>query len=91
MVRQRKLFKAEDRKEKALQRKEKVLEASREEKSQIREKEREQERLRKLNRQPKEEFYRCQCGLLLHWRVAYGHKSGCPQCHKPIPASEIFE
>lgn len=92
MPRQRKLFVAEERKEIENQRKEKALEALREAKRLRREVEREKEKLKKINRQPKSEYYHCECGILLHWRVAYGHhRSGCPQCHKPIPLSEIFE
>ncbi|NVM56017.1 MAG: hypothetical protein HWN66_20130 [Candidatus Helarchaeota archaeon] len=91
MPRQKKLFKEEEIKEKELKRQQKVLADARDKRSREREIERETEKQRKLNRKPKNEFYQCECGIRLHWRVAYGRKSGCPQCHKPIPLSEIFE
>lgn len=91
MSKQRKLFREEESKDREREEQEKVLEAARERKRKEREIEREREKERKLNRKPKNEFYRCKCGILLHWRVAYGRRSGCPQCHKPIPLSEIFE
>ncbi|MHA1263889.1 MAG: hypothetical protein ACTSRS_01520 [Candidatus Helarchaeota archaeon] len=91
MARQRKLFITEDRKEQEKQRKQKVLELFKEKQRKEREINREKEKLRKINRRPKTEFYQCECGIKLYWRVAYGHRSGCPQCHKPIPLSKIFE
>ena len=91
MSHQRKLFVAEERKERDEKKREEALEAKRAAKQRQREIEREREKFRELNKQPKAEFYQCECGLLLHWRVAFGHRSGCPQCHKPIPRSEIFE
>jgi len=91
MPRQRKLFLEEDRKLRQETKREGELEASRERRREERAIIREKERQIKANRKPKNEFYQCECGILLHWRVAYGHRSGCPQCHKPIPLSEIFE
>ncbi|HUY00496.1 MAG TPA: hypothetical protein VMV49_13130 [Candidatus Deferrimicrobium sp.] len=90
MSRQRKLFQVEEKKEKQKEIRRKALEATKEEKRKEREIEREEEKQKKTNRKPKNEFYQCECGILLHWRVAYGHRSGCPQCHKPIPLSDIF-
>lgn len=87
MPRQRKLFQKDEREAKEL----KKQQRAREERSREREIEREREKRKKLNRKPKSEFYECACGIKLHWRVAYGHKSGCPQCHKPINLSDIFE
>lgn len=91
MPRQRKLFVVDEKKEKELAKERKKLEIAREQRSKQREIEREREKEKKINRKPKNEFYRCECGISLHWRVAYGHRAGCPQCHKPIPLSEIFE
>lgn len=91
MPRQSKLFKDDEIKEKKLKKQQKVLKAAREKESREREINRERDKFRKLNRKPKKEFYLCECGILMHWRVAYGRKSGCPQCQKPIPVSEIFE
>lgn len=91
MSRQRKLFPAEEKKAEESERHEKFLEQAREERRRARELEREREKEKKLKRKPKDEFYRCDCGLVLHWRVAYGRRSGCPQCNKPIYLSEIFE
>ncbi|MHA1315304.1 MAG: hypothetical protein ACTSRB_15480 [Candidatus Helarchaeota archaeon] len=39
---------------------------------------------------PKSEFYTCECGLMMHWKVAEGRRDGCPACGKPIPLSELF-
>ncbi|MHC1592069.1 MAG: hypothetical protein ACXQS8_08275 [Candidatus Helarchaeales archaeon] len=39
---------------------------------------------------PKKEFYQCECGLILHWKVAEGHVDGCPRCGNPIPLFKIF-
>ncbi|MHA1652002.1 MAG: hypothetical protein ACTSYB_17600 [Candidatus Helarchaeota archaeon] len=91
MPRQKKLFPKDESKERQKEKREKLLEEAREKRRREREIEREREKERKLNRKPKNEFYHCECGLVLHWRVAYGRRSGCPQCHKPIPLSEIFE
>lgn len=91
MPRQRKLFKVDEIKEKEEKIERENQKKAREIKSRERELKREQEKQKKLNRKPKNEFYHCKCGIKLHWRVAYGHRSGCPQCHKPIPISDIFE
>ncbi len=91
MAKQKKLFPEDEIKERKREKQQKVLEDAREKKSKEREIERETIKEKKLNRKPKSEFYHCECGLVLHWRVAYGRRSGCPQCHKPIPLSAIFE
>ncbi len=91
MVKQKKLFQADEKKETELKIKEQEKIEAVEKRREEREAERERIRERRLKRKPKSEFYRCECGLILHWRVAYGRRSGCPQCHKSIPLSEIFE
>ncbi|MFX1296509.1 MAG: hypothetical protein ACFFD2_16840 [Promethearchaeota archaeon] len=89
-MRQRKLFPEEDLKDKKIEKRQKELEKYREKKRLEHKIQREKDKEKKLNRKPKNEFYKCECGLILHWRVAYGRRSGCPQCNKPIPLSEIF-
>jgi hypothetical protein len=91
MPRQVKLFPTEDRKQKELEEQQKIAEDESEKRRVERETDREREKLKKLNRKPKNEFYHCECGLVLHWKVAYGRRSGCPQCHKPIALSDLFE
>jgi len=91
MPRQVKLFPTEEIKQKQLEKQQKAVEKANEKRREEREIEREREKVRKLNRKPKNEFYHCECGLVLHWKVAYGRRSGCPQCHKPIPLSDLFE
>ena len=91
MAKQRKLFPGEEKKDKEREQTQKAMEEARELRRREREREREREKEKKLKRKPKNEFYKCECGLSLHWRVAYGRRSGCPKCHKPIPLSEIFE
>ena len=91
MPRQVKLFPTEEKKQKELEQQQKVTQKASEKRREERETERETEKIRKLNRKPKNEFYVCECGLVLHWKVAYGRRSGCPQCHKPIPLSDLFE
>ena len=90
MVKQRKLFPADEKREKEREMRKKAREEAREKRRLEREAERERVKEKKQKRKPKAEFYRCECGLILHWRVAYGRRSGCPQCHKSIPLSEIF-
>ena len=91
MPKQKTLFPEDEIKAKEREKLQKALEIAKEREITEREIEREKEKDKKLNRKPKNEFYRCECGILLHWKVAYGRRSGCPQCHKPIPLSEIFE
>ena len=91
MSRQAKLLPTEDKKQKELDKKQKDSKEADDKRREERDQEREQEKIRKLNRRPKNEFYHCECGLVLHWKVAYGRRSGCPQCHKPIPLSDLFE
>jgi rubrerythrin len=91
MPRQAKLFPAEEKKQQELDKQQKETEAADDKHREEREQEHEKEKIKKLNRKPKNEFYRCECGLVLHWKVAYGRRSGCPQCHKPIPLSDLFE
>ncbi len=43
------------------------------------------------SKKPKQEIYKCKCGLKMHWKVAEGRSDGCPQCNRHIPLSEIFE
>ncbi len=91
MTKQKKLFPDEEIKDRKREERERILKDAREKRRKAREIEREQERERKAKRKPRSEFYNCECGLVLHWRVAYGRRSGCPQCHKKIPLSEIFQ
>lgn len=41
-------------------------------------------------KKPKVQYYKCDCGLTMHWTVAEGRRDGCPQCGRPIPLSSIF-
>jgi hypothetical protein len=91
MSRQAKLLPAEDKKQKESDKKQKESKEADDKRREVRDQEREQEKIKKSNRKPKHEFYRCECGLVLHWKVAYGRRSGCPQCHKPISLSDLFE
>ncbi|MHA1278037.1 MAG: hypothetical protein ACTSQI_01615 [Candidatus Helarchaeota archaeon] len=90
-MRQKRLFPDEERKERKREKEEQILKKAQEQRRLAREVERERERERKSRRQPKNEFYQCECGLILHWRVAYGRRNGCPQCHKRIPLSKLFD
>ncbi|TFG05554.1 MAG: hypothetical protein EU536_01570 [Promethearchaeota archaeon] len=91
MPRQMKLFPQDERAAKESIQKQKVLDALKEQEREERDLDYERKKQAKLNRRPKSEFYQCDCGIRLHWRVAFGHRSGCPQCHKPISLSDIFE
>jgi len=41
--------------------------------------------------EPKSEYYTCSCGLIMHWKVAWGRRDGCPKCNKQIKKEEIFK
>ncbi|MHA1785514.1 MAG: hypothetical protein ACTSVY_14245 [Candidatus Helarchaeota archaeon] len=44
----------------------------------------------KFKKVPKNEFYICECGLKIHWKVAEARKM-CPQCNARIKIEDIFD
>jgi len=41
---------------------------------------------------PKKEYYTCpKCGLIMHWKVAWGRRDGCPRCNIKFKKEDIFE
>ncbi|TFF86621.1 MAG: hypothetical protein EU551_01035 [Promethearchaeota archaeon] len=42
------------------------------------------------NLKPKNEYFVCECGLRLHWKVAWARKDGCPQCNRKFKKKDIF-
>lgn len=39
---------------------------------------------------PKQEMYKCTCGLKIHWKIAEA-RGECPQCNEKIDPKQIFD
>ncbi|TFF89477.1 MAG: hypothetical protein EU549_00465 [Promethearchaeota archaeon] len=44
----------------------------------------------KKNLEPKKQYYTCECGLIMHWKVAWGRRDGCPQCNRKVKKEDLF-
>ncbi|MHA1229576.1 MAG: hypothetical protein ACTSRP_00645 [Candidatus Helarchaeota archaeon] len=48
------------------------------------------EQLRKLI--PKQKYFTCpNCKLIMHWKIAWGRRNGCPRCNVKFKREDIIE